>query len=213
MAQYSIDYIHFIKTFIANKCYMNYCNMMLKKSNEEGSDYKENILKYRYEPDVWKEIMNAIHIPMKYLIQLYKNIDYEIPQHSIQIYEYQTFQEYVDGYVTLEKAGTYNYQQFIKSMKEADFKNKVVEKYEAALYENKIKNYIIYVLNLYITAKTNTHQIFTDREQLEMDISLDIMPYLEYISKRDLHINRDDIKTGSIEVDTIDYINNSLFSM
>jgi hypothetical protein len=186
---------------------------MLKKSNEEGSEYKENILKYRYEPDVWKEIMNAIHIPMKYLIQLYKNIDYEIPQHSIQIYEYQTFQEYVDSYVTLEKAGTYNYQQFIKSMKEAEFKNKVVEKYEAALYENKIKNYIIYVINLYITAKTNTHQIFTDREQLEMDISVDIMPYLEYISKRDSSKNIDDIKTGSLEIEIIEYINNSLFSM
>lgn len=213
MAQYSTDYIHFIKTFIANKCYMNYCNMMLKKSNEEGSEYKENILKYRYEPDVWKEILNTIHIPMKYLIQLYKNIDYEIPQHSIQIYEYQTFQEYVDSYVTLEKAGSYNYQQFIKSMKEAEFKNKVVEKYEISLYENKIKNYIIYVINLYLTAKTNTHQIFTDREQLEMDISVDIMPYLEYISKRDSSKNIDDIKTGCIEVDTIDYINNSLFSM
>ena len=66
---------------------------------------------------------------------------------------------------------------------------------------------------MYITAKTNTHQIFTDREQLEMDISVDIMPYLEYISKRDLHINRDDIKTGSLEMEIIEYINNSLFSM
>ncbi len=213
MEKYSTDYIHFIKTFIANKCYTNYCNMMLKKSNEEGSDYKENILKYRYEPDVWKEILNMIHVPMKYLIQLYKTIDYEIPQHSIQVYEYKTFQEYVDTYVTLEKAGSYNYQQFIKSMKEAEFKNKVVEKYEISLYENKIKNYIIYVINLYLTAKTNTHQIFTDREQLEMDISVDIMPYLEYISKRDLHTNKDDIKTGCIELDTIDYINDSLFTM
>uniref|UniRef100_A0A6C0LS71 Uncharacterized protein n=1 Tax=viral metagenome TaxID=1070528 RepID=A0A6C0LS71_9ZZZZ len=213
MEKYSTEYIHFIKTFIANKCYMNYCNMMLKKSNEEGSDYKENILKYRYEPDVWKEILNTIHIPMKYLIQLYKNIDYEIPQHSIQVYEYKTFQEYVDTYVTLEKAGSYNYQQFIKSMKDPEFKNKVVEKYETSLYENKIKNYIIYVINLYITAKTNAHQIFTDREQLEMDIAVDIMPYLEYISKRDLHTNKHDIKTGCIEVDTIDYINNLLFTM
>ncbi len=197
MEKYSTDYIHFIKTFIANKCYTNYCNMM----------------KYRYEPDVWKEILNMIHVPMKYLIQLYKTIDYEIPQHSIQVYEYKTFQEYVDTYVTLEKAGSYNYQQFIKSMKDPEFKNKVVEKYETSLYENKIKNYIIYVINLYITAKTNTHQIFTDREQLEMDISVDIMPYLEYISKRDLHTNKHDIKTGYIEVDTIDYINDSLFTM
>ena len=192
---------------------MNYCNMMLKKTNEEGSDYKENVLKYRYEPDVWKEIMNSIHVPMKYLVQLYKKIDYQIPQHSIQVYEYKTFQEYVDTHVTLEKAGSYNYQQFIKSMKEPDFKNKVVEKYDSELYENQIKNYIVYVINLYITAKTNTHQIFTDKEQLEMDITLDIMPYLEYISRRDLHINRHDIKTGCIEVDTIDYINNSLFTM
>lgn len=213
METYSAEYIHFIKTFIANKCYMNYCNMMLKKSNEEGSDYKENVLKYRYEPDVWKEIMNSIHVPMKYLVQLYKKIDYQIPQHNIQVYEYKTFQEYVDTHVTLEKAGSYNYQQFIKSMKEPDFKNKVVEKYDAALYENQIKNYIVYVINLYITAKTNTHQIFTDKEQLEMDITVDIMPYLEYISKRDLHINRHDIKTGCIEVDTIDYINHSLFTM
>jgi len=186
---------------------------MLKKSNEEGSDYKENILKYRYEPDVWKEILNMIHVPMKYLVQLYKNIDYEIPQHSIQVYEYKTFQEYVDTYVTLQKAGSYNYQQFIKSMKDPEFKNKVVEKYETSLYENKIKNYIIYVINLYLTAKTNAHQIFTDREQLEMDITVDIMPYLEYISKRDLHTNKHDIKTGCIEVDTIDYINDSLFTM
>ena len=213
METYSTEYIHFIKTFIANKCYMNYCNIMLKKTNEEGSDYKENILKYRYEPDVWKEIMNSIHVPMKYLVQLYKKIDYQIPQHSIQVYEYKTFQEYVDTHVTLEKAGSYNYQQFIKSMKEPDFKNKVVEKYDTELYENQIKNYIVYVINLYITAKTNTHQIFTDKEQLEMDITLDIMPYLEYISKRDLHINKHDIKTGCIEVDTIDYINQSLFTM
>ena len=213
MEKYSIDYIHFIKTFIANKCYMNYCNMMLKKSNEEGSDYKENILKYRYEPDVWKEILNMIHVPMKYLIQLYKTIDYEIPQHSIQIYEYKTFQEYVDIYVTLDKAGSYNYQQFIKSMKEAEFKNKVVEKYETSLYENKIKNYIVYVINLYVTAKTNTHQIFTDREQLEMDISVDIMPYLEYISKRELPTTTGDINNDRIELETFDYINHSLFTM
>lgn len=189
---------------------MKYSNIMLIKTNEEGSDYKENILKYRYEPDVWKEILITIHAPIKYLIQLYKKINYEIPQHSIQVYEYKTFQEYVDTHVTLEKAGSYNYQQFIKSMKEAEFKNKVVEKYEAELYENKIKNYIVYVINLYITSKTNIHQIFTDREQLEMDISLDIMPYLEHISEHRADTNTDDINNDRIELETIDYINNDL---
>ena len=46
-----------------------------------------------------------------------------------------------------------------------------------------------------------------------MDITLDIMPYLEYISKREPSINTDDINNDSIENETIDYINQSLFTM
>jgi hypothetical protein len=42
---------------------------------------------------------------------------------------------------------------------------------------------------------------------------VDIMPYLEYISKRDSSKNIDDIKTGSLEMEIIEYINKSLFSM
>ena len=42
-------------------------------------------------------------------------MNYEIPQKEV-IFPYKSFQEYIDTYVTLEKVGANDYQQFIKMM-------------------------------------------------------------------------------------------------
>jgi len=230
------DYITFIKTFIVNKCVSKYCKKILHQTTDDQlhedfqTIYLQNIKKYIYDPDVWSEIMTELYTPIQYLIYLYKNNDYSIHTETENVFLMKTFQEYVDSAVTLQKVGPYDYQRFIASMKDPEFKNNMVAKYDEYIFENKVKNYLIYVTNLYLSIKYNDKNVtnFTDREKNEIENCINIMPFLEFLCKREQNANIGADENGDglsiydkntvideriqlIENETINYINDNMF--
>ena len=266
----SNEYITFIKTFIVNKCVSKYCKKILHSSKDDNlhedfqSTYMQNTKKYIYDPDVWSEIMTELYTPIQYLIHLYKTTETHFNTETENVFLMKTFQEYIDSAVTLQKVGPYDYQRFVTSMKEPEFKptnnsysswsmtdkeintspegadlnlhrfkNNMVAKYDEYIFENKIKNYLIYVTNLYLSIKYNDTNVtnFTDREKLEIENCINVMPFLEFLCKRQqmgnngadgvdqdgdgLVVHKKDIVVDEriqlIENETINYINDNMF--
>jgi hypothetical protein len=236
----SNDYINFIKTFIVNKCVSKYCKKILNQSKDDNlhedfqSTYLKNIKKYIYDMDTWSKIMAELYTPIQYLIHLYKTTEYEFHADTENVFLMKTFQEYIDSYITLQKVGAYDYQRFIASMKDHEFKNNMVIKYDEYIFENKVKNYLIYVTNLYLSIKFNDTNVtnFTDREKLEIENCINVIPFLEFLCKREQIANNGndgaDENGGSlagvhkkdmvvderiqlIENETINYINDNMF--
>lgn len=238
--EYNTEYVKFIKTFIANTCYIKYC-LTISQTNNSDEFRKMQLMENKNDEDIWKKIMNEMHLPIKYLTLLYKTTAYAIPIHNVTVFKQQTFQEYIDSLISLKTVGGYDYQRFIKSMQEEDFKNKMIDKYNETLYTNIIKNYIIYVIQLYLSQTTHSSTIFTDEEYDEMDISIDLIPYVEFLSKKNLSIDNfryyqereynieynseqieetqyikhnliEDVYNENLELETIKFINNSLYN-
>ena len=233
--KYNEEYVKFIKTFIANNCFTKYCSVVSEIEGEEL--YRTKLMEYKNDEEIWNKIMNEMHTPLKYLTSLYRRTKYGIPIHNINIYKQQTFQEYIDSIISLKTVGSYDYQRFIKSMQDENFKNKMVDKYNEQIYTNIIKNYIIYIIQLYLSRKIDSSPMFTDEEYYEMDISIDIIPYIEFLSSRNLGISNlcgykyDDEEYSSenkeeyikdnntmeeeynenLELEIIKYINNTLY--
>lgn len=270
----SNEYITFIKTFIVNKCVSKYCKKILNTSKDEHlhedfqTTYMQNIKKYIYDLDTWSKIMAELYTPIQYLTYLYKTTDsdYLIHTETENVFLMKTFQEYIDSAVTLQKVGAYDYQLFIASMKEPEFKptnnsysswsmtdkeintspegadlnlhrfkNNMVAKYDEYIFENKIKNYLVYVTNLYLSIKFNDTNVtnFTDREKLEIENCINVIPFLEFLCKREqmgnsgadgVYENEDggglvlhkkdmmgDQRIQWIENETIHYINDNMF--
>jgi hypothetical protein len=235
----SNEYITFIKTFIVNKCVSKYCKKILHSSKDDNlhedfqTAYLQNIKKYIYDRDVWSEIMTELYTPIQYLIHLYKTTETHFNTETENVFLMKTFQEYIDSAVTLQKVGPYDYQRFIASMKEPEFKNNMVAKYDEYIFENKVKNYLVYVTNLYLSIKFNDKNVtnFTDREKLEIENCINVMPFLEFLCKRQqmgnngadgvdqdgdgLVVHKKDIVVDEriqwIENETINYINDNMF--
>ena len=190
-------------------------------------------LRYLVGEDVWSEIMTELYTPIQYLIHLYKTTETHFNTETENVFLMKTFQEYIDSAVTLQKVGPYDYQRFIASMKDPEFKNNMVTKYDEYIFENKVKNYLIYVTNLYLSIKFNEANVtcFTDREKNEIENCINIMPFLEFLCKREQMANNDADKDGGglvatglhkkdmmgderiqwIENETIHYINDNIF--
>jgi len=231
------DYIKFIKTFIVNKCVSKYCKKILHQTTDDQihedfqTTHLKNIKKYIYDPDVWSEIMTELYTPIQYLIHLYKTTETHFNTETENVFLMKTFQEYIDSAVTLQKVGPYDYQRFIASMKDPEFKNNMVTKYDEYIFENKVKNYLIYVTNLYLSIKFNEANVtsFTDREKNEIENCINIIPFLEFLCHREqmANIGADGgglVATGLhkkdtvgderiqwIENETIHYINDNIF--
>ena len=204
----SEDYMYFIKRYLVTHCYSEYCRKIYSYP-EEQVGYMVNLIKYKDEQSVWNEIFHKQQMIIKYymkLLEYYPENQGNLKQAPVYLQE--TFQEYIDKQVNIKTIGPYDYQQFIKSMKDESFRQKVFEKYEINDMERKVKNNIIYIVQLYLNEKTNTSYYFTDEERNEMDLSLDILPYLQYIAKNGWLYQ--DIKEDKIEKDTIEERNELL---
>ena len=196
------DYMYFIIRYFVTHCYSEYCRKIFSYPEEEVG-YMANLIKYKDDETVWNEIFQKQHMIMKYYMKLlehYPENEGKLKQASVYLQE--TFQEFVDRQVNIKTIGPYDYQQFIRSMQDEGFRQKVFEKYEISDNERRVKNNIIYIVQLYLNEKTNTSYYFTDEERNEMDLTLDILPYLQYIAKNGWLYQ--DVKDEKIEKETID---------
>jgi hypothetical protein len=202
------DYMYFIKRYLVTYCYSEYCRKIYSYPEEEVG-YTQTLIKYKDDETVWNEIFHKQQMIIKYYMKLldhYPENQGNLKQTSVYLQE--TFQEYIDKQINIKSIGPYDYQQFIRSMQDDGFREKVFEKYEKGDNERKIKNNIIYIVQLYLNEKTNTSYYFTDEERNEMDISLDILPYLQYIARNGWLYQ--DIKEEKIEKETIEERNELL---
>lgn len=194
--------MYFIKRYLVTHCYSEYCRKIYSYP-EEAVGHMENLIKYKDEEEVWNEIFQKQHIIMKYYMKLLEHYPENQPHmKQASVYLQETFQEFVDTQINIKTIGPYDYQQFIKSMKDESFREKVFEKYEKSDNERRVKNNIIYIVQLYLNEKTNTSYYFTDEERNEMDLILDILPYLQYIAKNGWLYQ--DVKEDTIEKETIE---------
>jgi len=196
------DYMYFIKRYLVTHCYSEYCRKIYSYPEEEVG-YMTNLIKYKDDETVWNEIFQKQHIILKYymkLLEQYPENEGKLKQASVYLQE--TFQEFVDRQVNIKTIGPYDYQQFIRSMQDDGFRQKIFEKYEISDNERRVKNNIIYIVQLYLNEKTNTSYYFTDEERNEMDLTLDILPYLQYIAKNGWLYQ--DIKDEKIEKETME---------
>lgn len=194
--------MYFIKRYLVTHCYSEYCRKIYSYPEEEVG-YMTNLIKYKDDETVWNEIFQKQHIILKYYMKLlehYPENEGKLKQASV--YSQETFQEFVDRQVNIKTIGPYDYQQFIRSMQDDGFRQKVFVKYEISDNERRVKNNIIYIVQLYLNEKTNTSYYFTDEERNEMDLTLDILPYLQYIAKNGWLYQ--DVKDEKIEKETIE---------
>uniref|UniRef100_A0A6C0KH72 Uncharacterized protein n=1 Tax=viral metagenome TaxID=1070528 RepID=A0A6C0KH72_9ZZZZ len=177
MASITLDYVLFIKQFIVAQA--------IRIWNQQ--DVKPQL-------QAWNEIFNELHIPLQYLYQLiYHSHTISSTQSTYSLenmhdlvtkmynaprtYVEQSFQEYIDERVNLQKVGPYDYQAFIKNMTDPTFKQNIYAKYQKDFELMALKNLIIQECEA----------------QENPDNYLNTIPYLEYVSMKN-HSNQPNIK-------------------
>jgi len=212
---YSDEYVQFIKNFIVNDCYTKY-NILINETKTVGKTHKQLLMEQKNNEDVWKKIMNEHHIPMKYLAFLFKKTKYDIPFTNINVFKQLTFKEHIDSLYTTERWGDNHrqyYSQFWQSYNyDYNFKKQMIEKYHDAMYMNVIKNYIIYIIQLYLSKTIDNSLLFSDKEKAELDIFLDLAVYFEYSRFIDLASDDEDDDDDYYEEDYQNYDDEEYFN-
>lgn len=194
------------------RCYMDYCLLlheekMVPETNSEAPTYSSLIIEKRNDKNIWDKIFDRNHITYKYYTKLCEyHINTEEPkekpnytsQKQANVYSQKTFQEFIDSHVNLRTVGSYNYQEFIKNMKDENFKKNMGKKYENYLTEIFIKNHIVYVVQLQLYDKMGVSKYHTSEEREELDNSLNLIPYFEYLSANNW-ITIEDIKYDTMK--------------
>lgn len=193
------EYIHFIKKFLINRCYLEFCKIVNEKTKTleiQVQSFTEKLIKYKNDEKIWNEIFDTNYFILKYYIYLFieeengfTNWTSTLYQHKqANVYLQETFQEYIDKRINMQSMGPYDYHEFILSMKDQTFKNNLIEKYNRYDMERTMKNNLIYITQLYLSEKTNTAYYFTDEEKEEMDTCIDVIPYFEYLTKKHISL-------------------------
>lgn len=208
----NVEYIEFIKKFLIHKLYLDYT-------------YTQTQTQTQTETDIWNEVFNKNRAVLKYHLQLSKstktNANVTKTNNQGDIYKDKTFQDYIDETINIQTINQVHYQEFIKSMKDESFKRNFQNKYEDYITETKVKNHLIYIVQIIIKSQNqNQNQYYTETEEYEMDTSLNVIPYLEYVSyqdhaQEDENENQEKVKTmneKTIETMAIQAINDFLFT-
>lgn len=207
---YSSDYIHFIKTFMINACYMEYCNQIYERSclltaHEIENNYKTMLESNNTNKDIWESVFNKNHDLIRYYFHLttnFQNILSETPliyynqTQLANVYVQTTFQEFIDKIEKEKKQYDDNSNKFMNSMKNKNFKDKMVDLYHSETRENTLKNHLIYIIKLHISKQLGKTQFFTDEEKDDIDIMINAVHYFEHLSENGWTI--EEINLGTI---------------
>jgi hypothetical protein len=169
---------------------MSYCKAIY---NDTEDNYKESLIDSINNKNVWDLIFNNyfelltyyLHLSVDHLSVLGLKEKTTYTQNRLStIYTSITFQEYIDGQVSLEKSGPADYQTFIRSMQSPLFKEKMVEKFNVENHMKTLKNHIIYVVKLYISKQINKSTTFTETEMSDIDFMINAIPYFEFLDEK-----------------------------
>lgn len=188
--QVTPQYIRFIKQYICQRLFTKYIRPPGKNLRNENRPDRCNIGFSRDEaneltsPEIWHDIFKEEHVVLNYYAQLLSNYTDEQQANSnntLQVYEQETFQEYIDRRVNINTIGTHDYQQFTNNMRDERFHRNMIKKYEAEQFLRKVKNHLIYIIKLYIIKSNNPDVYMTEDEAGEVDTCLDMSSYFKYM--------------------------------
>jgi len=207
---YTPEYIHFIKTFIINSCYMEYCNQIYEKSclltaHEIDNDYKTLLESFNNDKEIWEKVFDKNYDLIHYYLHLTTNFQNILNETNIvqynqtqlaNVYVQTTFQEFIDTIEHEKKQYNETSNKFMISMKNKKFKDKMVELYQTESQKNTLKNHLVYIIKLHISKQLGKSRFFTNEETDDIDIMINAVPYFEHISKNGWII--EDINLGTI---------------
>jgi hypothetical protein len=185
---------------------MEYCNQIYEKSCLLlDDDYKTLLETFNNDIDVWEKVFNKNQDSINYYLHLTTNFQNILNENSsinynqtqlANVYKQTTFQEFID--IIEEQKKQYNEasNKFMVSMKNKNFKDKMVEIYQNETRENTLKNHLIYIIKLHISRQLGKSRFFTDEEQTDIDVMINAVPYFEHISKNGWTI--EEINLGTI---------------
>lgn len=192
----------FLKNFLVNSCYMEFTKQVYE---DEADQYKASILNKKDDKETWDKVFNKLHDPFHYLLITLSDEEKSALRQKKLVYEQKTFQEFIDSQVDIKKIGVYDYQRFIKMMEDEGFKNNMVEKYDKEMIKYKLKNELIYLVQLHLCKQQRISKYFTEEEMEDTDIMLDMVPFYEYLGTKGLLM--DDIKPikydTKIDIDSV----------
>jgi hypothetical protein len=188
-------------------------------SKSKKSIYAYEALKLKNDKHLWNGVFQKhnslflyyLHLTTDYLSILPKQnrITYT-PTQTSNTYNQITFQEFVDDKVNMQKIGYREYQNFIKSMKDYNFKKNLIEKYRNDTEIITLKNYVIYVIQLRLSKEINLSEYFTEEEVSDMDISIQPIPFFEYLYRNS---NESEDKTLSVNAENFISLENSIIKL
>jgi hypothetical protein len=158
---YLENYIQFIKTFLINSCYIEYNKEVYK--NSYNNTHTENVVTFKYDKDIWDTVFCKVDDLLMYYLSFIsgsESICYSQNKLS-SVYNQFTFQEYVDSMVNFQEIGYREYQKFIRSMQNSNFKKNIFNKYQVNSNIKTLKNHIIYIIHLYLSKRHNYFSIFS----------------------------------------------------
>ena len=207
---YSTEYIHFIKTFIINTCYMEYCNQIYEKSclltaHEIDNDYKTLLESNTTNKDIWEKVFNKNNDLIRYYLHLTTNFQNILNELNIvqynqtqlaNVYVQKTFQEFIDKIEEQKTQYNHTDNEFLISMKNKNFKDKIIDLYQKESYKNTLKNHLIYIIKLHISKQLGKTRFLTHEEQTDIDVMINAVPYFEHLSENGWTI--EEINLGTI---------------
>lgn len=215
-AMYSQSFVSFIKTVLMNSCYAEYCRQVAQIYSKSEC-YKVNLIEYKNDKMIWDNIFYKYHDLFNYYLHLstnYKNLLLCQPRivyeqiHLASTYLQFTFQEYVDEQVNYTQCSAREYMNFAKSMRDEEFKNKMIERYRTDIETRNLKNHLIYIIQLNLAARIEDSKYFTSDEQSLMNLTVDPIPYFEHLNKNTKPL--DVCNFTSLEERVFEHINKTL---
>ena len=217
---YSPEFTHFIKSFLINTCFSEYCKKVYSTDQLSKDEYLDILLSSKPDTDLWDSIFIKVSDLFHYYLHLSTNYQSILPDHDAIIYSQQqtsntyhqiTFQEYIDQSVSYEKVGYREYQKFIRSMEDIHFRTNLFEKYKRDSEERALKNYLIYAIHLYISKYNRESTVFSNNEQDDMDTMMNAIPYFEYLAEN--NISMDDIQNDTTNINNDDMKKNAFLHL
>jgi hypothetical protein len=179
---------------------MKYHKTVYQNIVEPTEQYQLNIITNQDDIAIWDDIFRASYTTLNYFIKLNMHLTpqnqpvqwegnderYESELSLSQladVYKTKTFQDYVDSMINIQTIGSADYQTFVVSMENPNFRYKLVNKYHSYVREQQIKNHLIYIIQSHIN-----HRI----DLMDKNIVLDIIPYFEYLGMNGLSLDNVD---------------------
>jgi hypothetical protein len=195
-AQYTTEYIDFIKNTLVNQCITEFKRAVFEKEKQdtdEPTEYVDTLFTCMDDLLIWYTVFKKLEPIFNYYVEL----DYNQIQENISkpIFKTKTFQEYIDELVSMRTIGPADYQRFIQNMKNEDFRNKMIRNYEIYSQKNRLKNHLIFIVELHFLELIG--RLIVDNENnTYVPVMVNAIPYFEYLTEKEWTIQ--DIENDSI---------------